>query len=109
MAKATTEIKTTEAKKADKPARKSVLLGARSTEKSAILQNKSNIFVFNVSRDATKKAIVACLKAEHKVTPLKIRLAAVHAKPTMYRGRPGTKSAGKKAYIYLKKGDTIAI
>jgi large subunit ribosomal protein L23 len=93
----------------EKIARKSVLLSPRMTEKSAILQNKSNIFVFNVAKDATKKAILACLKTEYKVTPLKIRLAAVHAKPTFYRGRPGTKKAGKKAYVYLKKGDTIAI
>ncbi|MDB5194546.1 MAG: rplW [Parcubacteria group bacterium] len=89
--------------------RKSVLLSPRSTEKAALLQNRKNIYVFNVSKDATKKAILACLKAEYKVVPEKIRMAAVHAKPTMYRGRPGTKKSGKKAYIYLKKGDSIAI
>lgn len=98
-----------EAKTEKKIVRKSVLLSPRSTEKAALLQNKSNIFVFNVTKDATKKVIVACLKLEYKVTPLKIRLAAVHAKPKMFRGRPSVKSGGKKAYIYLKKGDTIAI
>lgn len=106
MAKIAKTAANTEAKKIE---RKSVLLSPRSTEKSALLQNKSNVVVFNVSKDATKKAITACLKAEYKVTPLKIRMAAVHSKPTMYRGRPGVKKGGKKAYIYLKKGDTIAI
>jgi len=79
------------------------------TEKAALAQNKQNVYVFNVTLDANKKSVEQSIKAEYKVTPVKVRMAAIHAKPTFYRGRPGVKSGGKKAYVYLKKGDTIAI
>ncbi len=79
------------------------------TEKAALQQNRQNVYVFNVSKDANKKSIEQSIKAEYKVTPVKVRIAAIAEKPTFYRGRPGTKSGGKKAYVYLKKGDTIAI
>ena len=101
--------KKTTTKAVVKMERKSVLLSARSTEKAALAQNRQNIYVFNVSKDATKASIKACLKLEHKVVPLDVRILAVPAKSVFYRGRPGVKRKGKKAYVYLKKGDTIAI
>lgn len=99
MAKKTTTVES------KKP---SVILSPRVTEKAALAQNRQNVYVFNVANDATKAAIIAAVKTEHKVTPIDVRLAPVPAKPTFYRGRPGMKSKGKKAYVYLKKGDTIA-
>jgi large subunit ribosomal protein L23 len=89
--------------------KKSVLLSPRLTEKAALAQNKQNVYVFNVSLDANKKSVEQSIKAEYKVTPLKVRMTRIASKPLMFRGRPGKKSAGKKAYVYLKKGDTIAI
>ena len=85
------------------------ILGARATEKAAIQQAAKNIYVFNVEKAATKKAIVHVLKSQYKVSPLKIRLAAVPKKRVFVRGRWGTKAGGKKAYVYLKKGDSIAL
>jgi large subunit ribosomal protein L23 len=108
MAEKKTTAKT-EAKPLVKVERKSVLLSARSTEKAALAQNKQNIYVFNVAKDATKASIKACLKLEYKVVPVDVRILAIPAKPTLFRGRKGSKSKGKKAYVYLKKGDTIAI
>jgi large subunit ribosomal protein L23 len=89
--------------------KKSVLLSPRMTEKAALAQNRQNVYVFNVSKDANKKSVEQSVKAEYKVTPVKVRMTTIAKKPTFYRGRPGMKSGGKKAYVYLKKGDTIAI
>ena len=89
--------------------KKSVLISPRMTEKAALAQNRENVYVFNVEKSATKKTVEQSIKAEFKVTPLKVRIATIASKPTLYRGRPGRKAGGKKAYVYLKKGDTIAM
>ena len=36
-----------------------------------------------------------------------INVATVKNKKVMWRGKPGVKSGGRKAYVYLKKGDKI--
>lgn len=74
---------------------KSVLKGTRQTEKAALGAEAKNVHTFNVEGEATKRQIFLEIKAKHKVTPLKIHLLAVP------RG-------GKKAYVFLKKGDKIA-
>lgn len=92
-----------------KTTKKSVLISPRMTEKAAIAQNKQNVYVFNVSKDATKKTVEQSIKAEYKVTPLKVRMTTIADKPKFYRGRKTVKRGGKKAYVYLKKGETIAM
>jgi large subunit ribosomal protein L23 len=87
--------------------KKSVLLGQRSTEKAALKAAKDNVHVFNVTVDATKKSVIASIKAQYKVTPTDVRLVTIPSKKVFWRGRPGVKSGGKKAYIALKKGDKI--
>jgi ribosomal protein L23 len=67
-----------------------------------------NMHTFNVEKEATKAQIVASIKAAYKVTPEKIRLVAVPSKRVFVRGAWGVKKGGKKAYVYLKKGDKIA-
>jgi ribosomal protein L23 len=90
------------------PVKKSVLTSLRQTEKAMIAQTRMNVYVFNVVETATKKSVAACLKDQYKVTPLKIRMARTPRKLVFIRGKKGTKSGIKKAYVYLKKGDTIA-
>ncbi|MEK7194299.1 MAG: 50S ribosomal protein L23 [Patescibacteria group bacterium] len=99
-------------KKSDKPAqpeRKSVLVSPRMTEKSVLQQESKGIYTFNVERDATKKSIMACVKLEYKVTPVMIRMVTVPSKQKFSRGKWGVKGGGKKAYVYLKKGDKINV
>jgi len=43
------------------------------------------------------------------VKPEKVRVAAIPAKKVFVRGKKGVKSGGKKAYVYLKKGDKIEL
>lgn len=87
-----------------------VLLSPRITEKGAYLAENS-VYIFNVAMDANKKEIAAAVKDIFKVTPRFVRIAAIPRKVVMTRGtnRKGKTSAGKKAYVYLKKGETIEL
>jgi len=93
--------------KEEKPKKKSVILGPRVTEKAAIKVSQSNVHVFNVTKEATKKSVIASVREAYKVTPIAVRLLAVPSKKVFFRGKPGVKRGGKKAYVYLKKGDKI--
>ena len=89
--------------------KKSVLLKPRMTEKAVLKQESQKVYTFNVAKEATKKSIVASIKATYKVTPLKVRMLAISPKTKFVGGRWGVKGGGKKAYIYLKKGDKIDV
>lgn len=83
-----------------------VLRKPRITEKAAYLAEK-NVYVFNIDPRATKTDVIAALKELYKVTPKKVRIVTLKKKPTFTRRIRGKKGGGKKAYIYLKKGDNI--
>ncbi|MSR87640.1 MAG: 50S ribosomal protein L23 [Candidatus Zambryskibacteria bacterium] len=87
----------------------SVLIRPRITEKAAIGADKSNVYVFEVAMNATKPSITASVKASYKVTPIKVRVATIPDKAVFVRGKRGVKRGGKKAYVYLKKGDKIEL
>lgn len=85
-----------------------VLKNPRITEKAA-RASKYNIYVFNVAVDATKSEISKAFTAAYKHTPVKINTVPMSGKKVFRRGAFGTTNNGKKAYITLKKGDTIQI
>jgi len=88
-----------------------ILTAPRITEKATDLVAK-NVYTFDVAPSATKSEIIKAVKAAYKVTPLSVRTVTIPTKATMPRGRrgkPGTKAGGKKAYVYLKKGDKIEV
>ncbi len=85
----------------------SVLLRPRVTEKAAIKANTQNVYVFEVTKGATKASVKASIRDTYKVTPIDVRLLAIPSKNVFVRGKKGVKSGGKKAYVYLKKGDKI--
>lgn len=86
-----------------------VLLRPRITEKAALGADKSNVYIFEVTQDSTKKSISASVRDVYGVTPEKVRVVAIPAKRVFVRGKRGVKSGGKKAYVYLKKGDKIEL
>ena len=89
----------------------SVLKNPRVTEK-ATLQSEKGVYVFDVAPRSTKKDVAEAVKALYKVTPRKINMVKVPSKRVSIRGKQnkyGVKSGGKKAYVYVKKGDTIDI
>lgn len=82
------------------------ILGPRITEKAAYATEK-NVYVFNVALDANKIQIKQAIKEAYKVTPVKITTVVSKPQVVVFRGKLGKKSGFKKAYVYLKKGDTI--
>lgn len=89
----------------------SVLKHPRVTEK-ATLQAEKGVYVFDVSPRATKKDVRDAVENLYKVSPRKINIISVPSKRMRIRGKQnkfGVKSGGKKAYVYVKKGDTIDI
>ena len=87
-----------------------ILISPRITEKGAYLSSL-NVYVFNVAMDANKKEIADAIKTVFKVTPRFVRVVAIPRKVVLTRGtnRKGKTAAGKKAYVYLKKGETIEL
>ena len=104
---ATTKTTKKEAVKAVVPTT-SALQGPRITEKAA-RASTHNIYVFNVATKATKSEIAKAFTAAYKHKPVKINVVPMSGKTVFRRGKLGSTGAGKKAYITLKKGDTIEL
>jgi large subunit ribosomal protein L23 len=87
-----------------------IILSPRITEKGAYL-SEHGAYVFNVAPLANKGEIAAAIKELFKVVPRKIAVVAIPRKQVQTRGtnRKGRTAGGKKAYVYLKKGETIDI
>lgn len=84
-----------------------VILRPRITEKSTLLNEKANVYSFEVRQNATKPMIAGAIKSLYKVTPAKIRVVNLPAKKVFVRGKRGTTSRVRKALVFLKKGDKI--
>ncbi|MEZ4103150.1 MAG: 50S ribosomal protein L23 [Candidatus Paceibacterota bacterium] len=56
---------------------------------------------------ASKLEIVKAIKSIYKVTPIKVNVVAVPKKRVVRKNTLGVKGGGKKAYVFLKKGDKI--
>lgn len=85
-----------------------VLVRPRITEKATMTSEKS-VYVFNIDPKTTKKLVEKAFVEKYKVTPIKINTVTIPAKKVFVRGKAGKKAGYKKAYIYLKKGETIEI
>lgn len=83
-----------------------VLLHPRVTEKAS-MQSENGIYTFNVDSKATKNDIKSAVRALFKVSPVKVAIVNVRSKEILARGKKGRTAQGKKAYVYLKKGDKI--
>ena len=83
------------------------------TEKVAILSERG-VYAFFVRKTATKHTVADAIEAQYNVRPVQVRIAKKPAKKRRIRipGREreyGMTSQKKKAYVYLKKGDTIQL
>lgn len=81
----------------------------RVTEKATDLTQYENAYVFNVLPGATKQEIAAAVAERYGVTPVKVRTLPIPHKRRFSRGKWAIVGGGKKAVVYLKKGDTIQI
>ena len=85
-----------------------VLLRPRVTEKASALSSQ-HIYVFEILKSATKKDVMHAVSAFYGVTPVKVRVVNTPSKQVFVRGKWGVKKNPKKAYVHLKRGDTITI
>ena len=87
-----------------------ILKHARITEKATMHQS-SGVYTFDVASSATKRDVLRAVQLLYKVRPVKVAMVKVPAKKVrnMKSGRIGIKKGGKKAYVYLKEGETIQI
>lgn len=84
-----------------------ILTRPRITEKAA-LGTDTHVYTFDVAPKATKTEVKKAVVAAYKVTPIRVNMVAIPKKTVRSRrGKTGMKGGGKKAYVYLKKGDKI--
>lgn len=85
-----------------------VLLAPWFSEK-ALLSTDKGIYTFGIPKSATKATVAAAIHEVYKVTPMKVRIVNLPGRRVSMRSRGGhaVRAARRKAYVYLKKGDTI--
>lgn len=110
---------TAEATKAASPVQPSVstardlspiLKHARITEKATMGQG-IGVYVFDVDVRASKRDIMQAVKLLYGVNARKVSVVSIPKKNirSARTGRTGVKGGGRKAYVYLKKGETITL
>jgi ribosomal protein L23 len=87
-----------------------VLRHARITEKATV-ESAKGVYVFDVDPASTKRQVISAVHTLYNVTPRKIAMVTIPTKKTRSNktGKRGVTGGGKKAYVYLKKGETISI
>jgi large subunit ribosomal protein L23 len=87
-----------------------IVISPRITEKGSYLSTQG-AYVFNVAKDANKMEIARAIHSLYKVMPRKVTVVTVPTKKVFTRGtnKFGTTAKGRKAYVYLKKGETIEV
>ncbi len=83
-----------------------VIKNPRITEKAANISD-NNVYTFDVSAKATKIDIAKAIRDIYKVNPIKVNVVSVPTKRVFRKNSVGVKGGGRKAYVYLKKGDKI--
>lgn len=85
-----------------------VIVRPHVTEK-AVGMGEKNVYTFIIRTDATKYLVRDAIKSLFNVTPVKVNI--VNKAPRQYmsrgKGRRLTEKGVKKAYVYLKDGDSI--
>ena len=83
-----------------------IIKNPRVTEKASNFV-EANVYTFDVAPSANKTEIKKAILELYKVTPIKINVSKIERKKVFAKGRKGKKGGGKKAFVYLKKGDKI--
>ena len=96
------------AKKIVKKEKIDTKLKGRITEKASFGQEK-NIYTFDIPKGVNKNEIKKAIFAQFKVKPVKVNVLSVPKKNTTFKGKYSTRGGGRKAVVYLKKGDKIEL
>jgi large subunit ribosomal protein L23 len=75
----------------------------------ALIATERGVYVFAVPAQATKKEVARAVERLYKVVPVKVNIANLPGKMKPMRRKRGraARAARHKAYVYLKKGETI--
>ena len=79
------------------------------TEKATVLQDIRGQFAFKVHRTANKREIRKAIETLFNVHVEAVNVVTMPGKSRRILGRPGRTPAWKKAYVKLRKGETIEI
>jgi len=85
---------------------KNIIKNGRVTEKASFAAEQ-NVYVFDVAEGANKTEIKKAIFTLYKVKPTRVNVLPVPRKNVMWKNKVGTKSGGRKAFVYLKEGDKI--
>jgi large subunit ribosomal protein L23 len=85
-----------------------VLLAPHLSEKSSVVADANNQYVFRVVTDASKPEIKAAVEHLFNVSVDAVRVSTVKGKIKRFGQRMGQRSDWKKAYVTLKEGQEIS-
>ena len=83
-----------------------IIKNPRITEKASN-SFEHNVYTFDITQSANKTEIKKAIFTLYKVKPTKVNVLTVPKKNIMSKGKAGVKGGGRKALVYLKKGDKI--
>jgi large subunit ribosomal protein L23 len=87
-----------------------VLRNPRITEKASVHMSVG-IYAFDIAETATKRSVMHAIYELYKVRPRAVHIVNIPRKMrrSTRTGKKGMTGGGKKAYVYLKKGETITL
>ena len=84
-----------------------VLVGPHVSEKSTVLSEEQNQFVFKVRKDANKTEIRKAVELMFEVKVESVQVLNMQGKKKRFRMTMGKRPDWKKAYVRLAEGSTI--
>ncbi len=84
-----------------------VLLAPHVSEKSAIMADKADQYVFKVAPDATKPEVKTAVESLFDVKVKSVNMINIKGKTKMFKGRAGKRNDTRKAIVRLMPGQEI--
>ena len=84
-----------------------IVLEPRVTEKSTMVGEKYNQFVFKVLKSASKPEIKKAVELLFKIEVESVQVSNIKGKKKIFKREPGKRLDWKKAYVKLKPGFDI--
>lgn len=84
-----------------------VLLAPHVSEKSALMADASEQYVFKVVSDATKPEVKQAVESLFDVQVQSVNMINIKGKTKIFKGRPGKRNGTKKAVVRLAPGQEI--
>lgn len=96
---------------ADARGRLEGVLKAPWLSEKALIGTEKGVYVFEIPLDASKTDVAKAVEKIYNVVPRKVTVANVAGKRKALRHKRGfgTRSARRKAYVHLAKGDSITL